>query len=664
MRRKTILDGFDNQRVREDAVASTHVSFWRVDSAGQGRWCAALLCALSVACCRSPRTQIVVAIDTDYPVPSIVGSLRVRVHDPRNGGTTVQPIVLSGTGSTGCVDQRDSARFCVPLSLLLVPTPGRGDDQPAEITVEAVRGTDPVSGATLVSQTARLRFIAGYTLRLPMFLRRDCEGVFCPTDFTCGEGARCYSIDQPSGVVRVDPVSGTPLDGSVLDGSAPDSVAPLDVAMRDGSLDSGVAVMDVAVDAATDAALDAATDVVVADSGEIALCDPRGCPPVQQLVTGHDFSCARLTTGQVTCWGANDKGQLGRGTLTPRMPDGSLGLHNAAFVLGVESSSLVAAGYEHACATSGPAGSQRLLCWGANPNRAMIPTAMGDSVSTPEAVTLPVVAAPTALALGRESSYAQVGRDLFAWGTNADSALGIGATAPAVAPARLASAADLSDPVARRRGACVHAEARTRCFGFNTGHRFGAISAAGELVPFPTAISPSLATADFSFSSSFACRASGADSRCWGEHRPSGVLGRFPVMGDPSTYTSPQRVAVGAPIASIALGDDFGLALGRNGLVYCWGSNAEGACAFGTQATSGEVSPPRTLVRSIEFPRAFTAPCRTIHAGAGHACAVDSANVVWCWGRNANGQAGQRVTMDPRSRAIVTPRPVILPRPM
>ncbi len=569
----------------------------------------------------------------------------------------MQPLVLNGTASTGCVDQRDSARFCIPLSLLIVPAAGRGDDQPAEITVEAVRGNDAVRGAALVSQAARLRFIPGYTLRLPMFLRRDCEGVFCPTDYTCGEGARCYSIDRPPGVVRIDPVSGAPLDGSVFDGSAPDAVAPLDVSMRDASPETDVPPARDVV-----APMDARTDAP-ADSGVIPLCSSRGCPPVQQLAAGHDFTCARLTIGRVACWGANERGQLGRDTLTPRRPDGSFGLHTPAFLRAIDSSTMLAAGHDHACATSGAAGSQRLLCWGANPNGALIPGAMADSVVSPQVVTLPVAAAPSAIALGRESSYAQVGRDLYAWGTNADGALGIGLTSPAVAPTLLASAADLSSPVARHRGGCFVSNARTRCFGFNTGHRFGDISAADELVPVSTAISPSLADASFSLSSRFACRSSGADSLCWGEHRPSGVLGRFPVMGEPSTYTAPQRVAIGSPIAAVALGDDFGLALGRDGRVYCWGSNAEGACAFGTQASSGEVSPARTLPRAIEFPRAFTAPCRAIAAGTGHGCAVDSAQVVWCWGRNANGQAGQPVTMNARSRAVVTPSPVIIPSP-
>jgi alpha-tubulin suppressor-like RCC1 family protein len=113
----------------------------------------------------------------------------------------------------------------------------------------------------------------------------------------------------------------------------------------------------------------------------------------------------------------------------------------------------------------------------------------------------------------------------------------------------------------------------------------------------------------------------------------------------------------------LALGEDFALARLNDGAVFCWGSNAEGACAFGARAADGTISPAATAPRPIVFPRRFTAPTRAITAGDGHACALDAANVLWCWGRNRNGQAGQPLTADPRSRAIIAPSPVILPAP-
>jgi alpha-tubulin suppressor-like RCC1 family protein len=141
------------------------------------------------------------------------------------------------------------------------------------------------------------------------------------------------------------------------------------------------------------------------------------------------------------------------------------------------------------------------------------------------------------------------------------------------------------------------------------------------------------------------------------------VLGRVPAAGEPSTVVVPQPVDVGATVASLALGADFALARANDGAVYCWGSNAEGACAFGAQTADGSVTPAVTAPRRVVFPPRFRSPARGIVAGDGHACAFDAANVVWCWGRNANAQAGQPVTADPRSRAVVVPSPVLIPIP-
>src|SRR5262249_40163940 len=38
-----------------------------------------------------------------------------------------------------------------------------------------------------------------------------------------------------------------------------------------------------------------------------------GALVADQLASGQDFSCARLPSSEVACWGANDFGQLGRG---------------------------------------------------------------------------------------------------------------------------------------------------------------------------------------------------------------------------------------------------------------------------------------------------------------------------------------------------------------
>jgi alpha-tubulin suppressor-like RCC1 family protein len=53
-------------------------------------------------------------------------------------------------------------------------------------------------------------------------------------------------------------------------------------------------------------------------------------PPASAVAVGSEFSCALLRDGAVWCWGANESGQLGRGTRTAReLPAGVEGIEGA-----------------------------------------------------------------------------------------------------------------------------------------------------------------------------------------------------------------------------------------------------------------------------------------------------------------------------------------------
>jgi hypothetical protein len=76
---------------------------------------------------------------------------------------------------------------------------------------------------------------------------------------------------------------------------------------------------------------------------------------VTRLVTGDDFMCA-ITEGKVVCWGRNDRGQLGRA------PDDDV--HASPIgVAGVSDAVKLAAGEGQACAVHATGA---VTCWGAN----------------------------------------------------------------------------------------------------------------------------------------------------------------------------------------------------------------------------------------------------------------------------------------------------------
>lgn len=81
---------------------------------------------------------------------------------------------------------------------------------------------------------------------------------------------------------------------------------------------------------------------------------------VSEIRVGRDYACARLNR-QVRCWGANGSGQLGDGTTTTRtLPTSVVDVDGAGPLTGVAQ---ISAGMTHACAllVSG-----EVRCWGAN----------------------------------------------------------------------------------------------------------------------------------------------------------------------------------------------------------------------------------------------------------------------------------------------------------
>jgi len=75
--------------------------------------------------------------------------------------------------------------------------------------------------------------------------------------------------------------------------------------------------------------------------------------------TGRDHTCALTTSMQIACWGGNDSGQLGDGTLTNQsVPK----LINGGFLAG-KNVAVLEVGWSHICAITSSA---QVACWGNN----------------------------------------------------------------------------------------------------------------------------------------------------------------------------------------------------------------------------------------------------------------------------------------------------------
>lgn len=93
---------------------------------------------------------------------------------------------------------------------------------------------------------------------------------------------------------------------------------------------------------------------------------PKDCNPdlVQvgggfaEVWAGKDHTCARKRTGQLLCWGLNDSGQVGDGTLVNRLTPVELDSGSGGWLD-------VSAGDDFSCAVrDGANGTRPIWCWG------------------------------------------------------------------------------------------------------------------------------------------------------------------------------------------------------------------------------------------------------------------------------------------------------------
>lgn len=129
-----------------------------------------------------------------------------------------------------------------------------------------------------------------------------------------------------------------------------------------------------------------------------------------QLSAGGMQTCMRNSAGAVECWGANADGQLGDGSFTTRTsPTAVTGLGS-----GVKD---IASGSRHTCAIDA---SDQVVCWGSN-HDGQIGQSAPDDVNSPTVVTMPA-GTPVRLFAGFDRTCALYSNSkVYCWGRNDDS---------------------------------------------------------------------------------------------------------------------------------------------------------------------------------------------------------------------------------------------------
>ena len=139
-----------------------------------------------------------------------------------------------------------------------------------------------------------------------------------------------------------------------------------------------------------------------------------GVSSARQIAFGQSHACAVTFAGSVLCWGANESGQLGRGTM-------SVFERTPAVVPGLAAAVHVVVGSVHTCALTA---SSDVFCWGSNKNGEVGTGATSEKVLSPARIGVRDI---VALAAGQAHSCALDSKNsVWCWGLNLGGQLGDG----------------------------------------------------------------------------------------------------------------------------------------------------------------------------------------------------------------------------------------------
>ena len=381
---------------------------------------------------------------------------------------------------------------------------------------------------------------------------------------------------------------------------------------------------------------------------------------ILEIAVGANHSCARLESGRVKCWGMNDRGQLGDGTLINRT--------QPVDVQGLSRAVQITAGGEHTCARLDD---RSLVCWGANTWGQLGMVDMPYQYSS-----LPVV-----VSYGLQYSNVSAGKyttcavlypsqKIVCWGDGRRGQLGDGSYGSSSYRSVPAYASlgyyDYADTVSVGDGhVCSKlSNGQIRCWG-DALH--GQLGTSGWGGPYPYPYPSTVLRYQYDYSGVYSAQtvSVGGDSSCftevasgltycWGKNEsyqlalPNTSDKPFPTTNDlylsqirPSYFTS-----CGIQTQSRA--------------VLCWGTNQYGTVGNGTYANQA----------SPVFVTGLTSGGLQVGVGLDHACALLSNRQVKCWGRNNVGQLGDGTTVASRSSPVTvsssgepTATPTVTPTP-
>ena len=373
------------------------------------------------------------------------------------------------------------------------------------------------------------------------------------------------------------------------------------------------------------------------------------------LEAATSYTCATSTDDWAFCWGANGRGQLGNGTTGGSYP-------TPAAVGGGRKFAQVAAYMDRTCALT-PDGDA--FCWGFNDDGGLGIGSITDGSAIPLAVVGGLRFKSIGMGQHHVCGLTLDGT-AYCWGTGA--VLGDGETNQSSAPVAVAGGLTFSALTVGDSHACgLTAAGRAYCWGANWLGQLGDSTTVDRLAPVPVTGGLTFTALSAGYYHTCAL-APGGTGYCWGLNSEGQLgtgsttgpqaCASFN-WGDVACSTAPARVTGSLQWTVISAGGQIGhsCALTPTGRAYCWGTNSSGQLGTGTPTGPNECTLSDASCSPRPLPVAGTLAFTSVSAGAWHSCGLTTDALAYCWGGNGSGELGDGSTTDRAVPVRVTGQP-------
>ena len=294
---------------------------------------------------------------------------------------------------------------------------------------------------------------------------------------------------------------------------------------------------------------------VIADEGVATPILVQGITNATQISAGGFHTCALLSDHTIKCWGYNNVGQLGNGSL-----DDSA---TPVLVSGITDATQVSAGYSHTCAVLS---NGTVKCWGDNGNDALGENASGDHSATP---VLQGVADATQVTAGYRNTCALISTSVECWGSDFYGQLGDGGWTDSKDPVPVATIGPATQISSDMDTTCaLQIDHTIYCWGINDSGELG--NGTFGTGPDPVQVSNISTATQVAAGNMHVCAVlSDNTTDCWGDNTHG-------ELGDESQTDRDTPVAVSGLTSATqvtASATDHTCALLQSGAIDCWGYN-------------------------------------------------------------------------------------------